>query len=358
MLHLGSNAGFDLLGFQVVVIQYLSGAGSLGYVPGNMFTVLMTVTFLDAKVTSVTEDTLFITVQQITGRYDVVNIGSGGIYAVNQSERVVDSDMHLHTEVPLVAFLGLVHFRIALAAVVLSGARGRDDGGINNTPFTQHQTVLLQVLVHLFEQRLSQSVLLQNVAEIENGCFVRQTIQLQTCEMAHRLDFVQCILHRWVAEVIKQLHEVNAKHGRQRIRRPTILALGVITGYLLLQLLPRNQLVHALQKYLATRLALLGLVLGFGEGDLIHGSNESYRFGDGRIIADFGELFRPSLVYVYKSKHFKKAADDESSHTGAAEVQVSRDADGILHMTGYYWTARNWRRAGNTAGILNLVRLS
>ncbi|MED5491103.1 MAG: hypothetical protein VYD45_03115, partial [Pseudomonadota bacterium] len=42
-------------------------------------------------------------------------------------------------------------------------------------------------------------------------------------------------------------------------------------------------------------LALLGLVLGFGEGDLIHGSNESYRFGDGCIIADFGELFRPSL---------------------------------------------------------------
>ncbi|MAG99560.1 MAG: hypothetical protein CMK73_02340, partial [Pseudomonadales bacterium] len=32
-----------------------------------------------------------------------------------------------------------------------------------------------------------------------------------------------------------------------------------------------------------------------GEGDLIHGSNESYRFCDGRIIADFGELFRPSL---------------------------------------------------------------
>ncbi|MFZ2288692.1 MAG: hypothetical protein WAV92_03340, partial [Halopseudomonas yangmingensis] len=44
--------------------------------------------------------------------------------------------------------------------------------------------------------------------------------------------------------------------------------------------------------------ALLGLVLCFGEGDLIHGSNESYRFCDGRIIADFGELFRPSLGFV------------------------------------------------------------
>lgn len=98
------------------------------------------------------------------------------------------------------------------------------------------------------------------------------------------------------AEVIKQLHKVNGKHGRQRIRWRTILALGVITGHLLLQLLPLNQLVHALQQDLATNFAFLGLVLGFGKGDLIHGSNESYRLDDGRIIADFGGLFRTSLT--------------------------------------------------------------
>src|SRR5690554_415040 len=88
---------------------------------------------------------------------------------------------------------------------------------------------------------------------------------------------------------------MNTEHGRQRIRRPAVLAFGVVSGHLLLQLLPRNQLVHALQKNLTASFALLGLVLCFGEGDLIHGSNESYRFCDGRIIADFGELFRPSL---------------------------------------------------------------
>ena len=37
------------------------------------------------------------------------------------------------------------------------------------------------------------------------------------------------------------------------------------------------------------------LVLGFGEGDLIHGGNESYAVDDGGIIADFGDLFRVSL---------------------------------------------------------------
>ena len=66
-----------------------------------------------------------------------------------------------------------------------------------------------------------------------------------------------------------------------------VLALGIVTSHLLLQLLPRNQLVHPFQKDLAAGLALLRLVLGFGEGDLIHGGNESYAVDDGRIIADF-----------------------------------------------------------------------
>lgn len=36
----------------------------------------------------------------------LLHLGSGDIDAVNQSERVVDIDMHLHTEVPLAAFRG------------------------------------------------------------------------------------------------------------------------------------------------------------------------------------------------------------------------------------------------------------
>ena len=86
---------------------------------------------------------------------------------------------------------------------------------------------------------------------------------------------------------------MDSEHGRQRIRRPPVLALGVITGYLLLQLRPGDQLVHPLQKDFAASLSLLVLVLGFGEGDLIHGSTESYAVDDSSIIADgsdFSEL--------------------------------------------------------------------
>jgi hypothetical protein len=64
---------------------------------------------------------------------------------------------------------------------------------------------------------------------------------------------------------------------------------------LALTLIPRNQLVHPFQKDLAACLALLILVLGFGEGHLAHGGGESYAVGDGTIIADFEKLVRPSL---------------------------------------------------------------
>ncbi|MED5491260.1 MAG: hypothetical protein VYD45_03960, partial [Pseudomonadota bacterium] len=67
--------------------------------------------------------------------------------------------------------------------------------------------------------------------------------------------------------------------------------------------------------------ALLGLVLCFGEGDLIHGSNESYRFCDGRIIADFGELFRPSLSCARLNAPL---ADREGLHAGEGADGYSR----------------------------------
>lgn len=82
--------------------------------------------------------------------------------------------------------------------------------------------------------------------------------------------------------------------------------------------------------------------------------SNSYSIAAAPIVARNDEPHR--LVYIYKSKHFKKAADDESNHTGAAEVQLKRNIDGTLQMIGYYWTARNWRRAGNTAGIVNFTR--
>ena len=116
--------------------------------------------------------------------------------------------------------------------------------------------------------------------------------------MAHGFDLVQGVFHGRIAQVVEQLHTVDSEHGRQRIRRPSSPALGIITGYLLLQPRPGNQLVHPLQKEFAAGLSLLVLLFGFREGDLIHGSTESYAVDDSRIIADGRDFFRPSLGFL------------------------------------------------------------
>jgi hypothetical protein len=56
-----------------------------------------------------------------------------------------------------------VHFwrfanAVTLAALILGGARSRNDAGIHNAAFAQHQAILLQGLVHLFEQHLAKAV--------------------------------------------------------------------------------------------------------------------------------------------------------------------------------------------------------
>lgn len=62
--------------------------------------------------------------------------------------------------------------------------------------------------------------------------------------MPHGFDFVKGVFHRRVAEAVEQMHAVDSQHGRQWIGKPTVLALGIITGYLLLQVFPGNHLVH------------------------------------------------------------------------------------------------------------------
>ena len=155
MLHFVTNNGFDFFGFQFVCIQPLPGASARPAIE-------------NAKVPGIAEDSLLFTVQQLVGGHDLVNIGSGGINTMNQAQCVIDTNVHLHTEVPFLTLSGLVHFwrpddSVALASTALGGVRRRDNGYINNVAFAQHQAVFLQVLVHLFEQHLAKTKLVQEM---------------------------------------------------------------------------------------------------------------------------------------------------------------------------------------------------
>ncbi len=82
-------------------------------------------------------------------------------HRTNQLGLRINTNMALHTKVPLLAFLRLVHLRVALFALVLGRGRRVNDGRIHNRTGTDFQTVLLKILVNQLEQTTPQVVSLQ-----------------------------------------------------------------------------------------------------------------------------------------------------------------------------------------------------
>ena len=65
---------------------------------------------------------------------------------MNDFRLAVHADMGLHAEVPLVAFLGLMHLGISFLRLVLRRTRRTDDGRIHDRPPVHLQALLRQIL--------------------------------------------------------------------------------------------------------------------------------------------------------------------------------------------------------------------
>ena len=114
---------------------------------------------------------IIVLANQLMGLIDIMNVGASGCNGVDISAAGVDSGMDFHSEVPLVAFLRLMHFRIALAGSVLNGAWSADDGCVNDGAAVHHEAGFLQALFHVGEDFLSDFVLFQKAAELQKrGC--------------------------------------------------------------------------------------------------------------------------------------------------------------------------------------------
>ena len=79
----------------------------------------------------------FGTVQQLVDLVDIGHVGRCSYQAVHQSRRCVDANVALHPEVPLIAFLGLMHLRIALIFSVLHPGRRGNLSGIKDSAFLE-----------------------------------------------------------------------------------------------------------------------------------------------------------------------------------------------------------------------------
>ncbi len=183
--------------------------------------------------------------------------------------------MDLHSERPLVAFLGLVHLRIPRPFFVFGGAGRRDQSGIDDRALPNRHAPLAEVGFDGLKDLLTQLVLLQQVTATwpwasvaeplgEDRGLIRDplTDQIDTSKAAHAGHIDQCLLHRRVAERIPLLQQMDSQHRGQWIGWPaTFLAfLGVVGLDQIDQCLPGHHRLH-----LSENLLPLGLLLGRGQ---------------------------------------------------------------------------------------------
>ncbi|MNE41940.1 hypothetical protein D3C80_1360420 [compost metagenome] len=240
---------------------------------------------LYAGITRVGPNHVFLAVQQLVDLGNVCNVGRRPHYAVHQAGLGIGADVGLHAEVILVALLRLVHFRVALAVLVLGRTRRVDQRRIDDGALAQRQATIPQIAIDHRQNPSRQLVLLQQATEIEDGGFVGDTLQAQPGKLAQDRGLVQRLLHRRIAVAEPVLHQMDAQHRHQRIRWTAAFTLGVVRLDQGNQALPRHHLIHLDQEqFLAGLLAFAG-VLGVGKGHLLHqetratGSTYFTRFG-------------------------------------------------------------------------------
>ena len=176
VFHLGPNAGLDL--FQLVDLgvysfAFLQSSALTRHhdnLPFNPSVLLLNLFALgDAAVAGVYEYNRLFAVHYSMRLSDVVLIGSSARDRMNQAKLSVCSNIRLHIEVPLVAFLGLVHLWVTLTRAVLGGAGRCNQRGVHEHTCFKQQALLDQLGVNGSKSLRNQVVGFKQVTESESG---------------------------------------------------------------------------------------------------------------------------------------------------------------------------------------------
>ena len=134
----------------------------------------------DSLVAGICINHCLLTVEQLGRCCEVVHVGRCGLHRVDQTALGINPDMDFHAVgaafraavVPLVAFLGLVHFWISLALLVFRGGWSGDQGRINDRALLHGHASGLEVGFHRHKDSLAKIMFLQQVAEGQNRCLI------------------------------------------------------------------------------------------------------------------------------------------------------------------------------------------
>ena len=115
---------------------------------------------------------------------------------VNHLRLAVDTNVCLHSEIPLLALAGLVHLGIALLILVLGRTRRVDDRGIDNGSTRHLHAILFQVDIHYPEQLITEVVAFHQMTKLADRGLVRHRFpaQINAHELTHGSGIVQRFL--------------------------------------------------------------------------------------------------------------------------------------------------------------------
>ena len=176
----------------------------------------------------------------------------------------IAADVRFHPKIPLVALFGLVHLGASLAALVLGGGRGSDDGRIHHGAFSHLDSAFAQHKVDFFEDSFAEVVTVEQMSEIEHGRFIRHPVvgEVDAGEIAHRLAVVERVFDGFVAKVIPALQEMDAQHLLQADGRRSALAFGIVRLDERPQPRPRDGFFHVGEELFPLRGFLFSGVFG------------------------------------------------------------------------------------------------
>jgi len=267
MLNLRSNTGLELLELLAQPSCFRIGqrtalAGAQSNVPRHR-AFLIFLAPLNTLVASITEGRGLVAMQQRVGLGDVAHIGGSGDQRMGQSRISINTDVRLHTKMPLISLLGLVHLRVARPIFVFRRAGGFDDRRIYDRTFFEQQSFGRQNGVDGGEDSLGEIVFFQQATELEQGrrigCCL--PVQIDPNESADRLAVVDRIFNAFVGQPKALLGDVHAQHPMHTDRGPTAaLALGIERFNLGYQCQPRRHRLNLTQKPVASRDPLLGRI--------------------------------------------------------------------------------------------------
>src|SRR6202041_1399515 len=155
------------------------------------------------------------------------NRGRRRAHRMHDAFLAIDTDVRLGSEIVLVAFLGLMHLRIALLLAVLGRRRGGNDGRVHDGTGGDADALAFQIQVHRIQDLAIQLMLLKKMAEVENRGLVGRgaAAQIDSGKAPQHGRFVERILGAGIGEVEPVLQK-STRVNDTIVKRRDFLKLG------------------------------------------------------------------------------------------------------------------------------------